>query len=88
MKMRKSSFTTRLMKLFAQARVGLTMPEIWKKVEGDYCSGARQLHVYLSQIRRKGWLRCDGRRECSGCGRAHVVYRITDKGRMILAEVA
>lgn len=82
---RKSdSFTQKLLKTMAKSRQGMTRPEIWKLMADLYGNDPEALSVYLCQLVRKGSLRTDGRRECPGCMREHIVYRITEKGRMRL----
>lgn len=84
--MHKDSTTYRILTLMSKSRVGFTRPELWEKMKRDYDKDQQALAVYLCKLVREGKLRTDGHRECAGCLREHVVYRIADKGRHILWE--
>ncbi len=67
--------------LLKSSRQGMTAYEIFKSIP-DYPSTKRDFHVNLSAMVTRNTVRTDGTRPCIGCEREHVVYRITDHGRI------
>lgn len=80
------STSHRIIDLLARERGGLTAKEITKRLQPFFEEelNLRTVHVLISSIVNKGYLRTDDKKVCVHCGGIGVCYRITAAGREYL----
>lgn len=73
-----------ILSLLAKARNGLSARRIFKLLENDIETDLRTVHVILSQLVKRDYLRLDGTLTCSECAHSATCYKISDQGRIKL----
>lgn len=84
MSVKKGSLTRKILRVLSKERSGLSSRIVFKKLE-DYDS-YNSLCVTLCAMVKRNRIRIDGKVECSTCGHPFTFYRITESGRIKLAE--
>jgi hypothetical protein len=74
------SLTLDILNVLKDSRQGMTYYEIFKKI--GYYEDPQGFRVNISQMITRGTVRTDGKRLCDSCNTPHMVYRITDHGRI------
>jgi hypothetical protein len=82
----KVQYTHKLLSLLSKNHYGLNSAQIVKAFEDEPDMDERNIRVMLCHLVNRGRLIRDGRDCCKECGAAYTLYRISDLGRIQMAN--
>lgn len=82
----RKSNALKILNVFSKSKYGMNARQLFNELlDLDNLPAVR---AELGRLVREGYLRKDGKLECPECGHASTCYRIAEKGRLRIADIA